>query len=182
VNSGEYKVMGLAPYGEPKYVKTIKDRLVEIRDDGSLWMNMEHFTFPQSLTMTGESFGMIFDGPARKPESNLTQREMDLARSIQDITEEVMMKMATFASKETGIEPLHGQRRRPQLRRRARCCETVRSTRSGFSRPQATWHGARRLAEPLAPPRQAAHEPRTSGTRQPASKAVARLQWPSLTA
>ena len=106
VNSGEYKVMGLAPYGEPKYVKTIKDRLVEIRDDGSLWMNMEHFTFPQGLTMTGGSFAAIFDGPARTPESNLTQREMDLARSIQDITEEVMMKMARFASKETGMANL----------------------------------------------------------------------------
>src|SRR5471032_3274996 len=74
VNSGEYKVMGLAPYGEPKYVKTIKDRLLEIRDDGSLWMNMEHFTYPQGLTMTGASFGSIFDGPARQPESKLTQR------------------------------------------------------------------------------------------------------------
>jgi carbamoyltransferase len=106
VNSGEYKVMGLAPYGEPKYVQIIKDRLVEIRDDGSLWMNMEHFTYPQGLTMTGDSFAAIFDGPARAPESKLTQREMDLARSIQDITEEVMMKMAAFASKETGLPNL----------------------------------------------------------------------------
>jgi carbamoyltransferase len=106
VNSGEYKVMGLAPYGEPKYVKTIKDHLLEIRDDGSLWMNMEHFTYPQGLTMTGESFSAIFGGPARLPESRLTQREMDLARSIQDITEEVMMKMASFAQKETGLPNL----------------------------------------------------------------------------
>jgi len=103
VNSGEYKVMGLAPYGEPKYVKAIKDHLLEIRDDGSLWMNMEHFTYPQGLTMTGDSFAAIFDGPPRQPESKLTQREMDLARSIQDITEEVMMKMASFAWKETGL-------------------------------------------------------------------------------
>jgi carbamoyltransferase len=103
VNSGEYKVMGLAPYGEPTYVKTIKDHLVEIRDDGSLWMNMEHFTYPQALTMTGDGFAKIFGGPARQPESKLTQREMDLARSIQDITEEVMMKMASFARKETGL-------------------------------------------------------------------------------
>ena len=106
VNSGEYKVMGLAPYGEPKYVQIIKDRLVEIRDDGSLWMNMEHFTYPQGLTMTGDSFAAIFGGPARAPESKLTQREMDLARSIQDITEEVMMKMAAFAAKETGLSNL----------------------------------------------------------------------------
>jgi carbamoyltransferase len=106
VNSGEYKVMGLAPYGEPKYVQTIKDHLLEIRDDGSLWMNMEYFTYPQGLTMTGERFGTLFDGPAREPEARLTQREMDLARSVQDITEEVMLKMARFAHRETGARDL----------------------------------------------------------------------------
>ncbi|HEV8346623.1 MAG TPA: carbamoyltransferase [Vicinamibacterales bacterium] len=102
VNSGEYKVMGLAPYGEPKYVGVIKDHLVDIRDDGSLWMNMEYFAYPQGMTMTGGAFAQLFGGPPRQPESKLTQREMDLARSIQDITEEVMMKMAAFARKETG--------------------------------------------------------------------------------
>ena len=106
VNSGEYKVMGLAPYGEPKYVKTIKDHLVEIRDDGSLWMNMEYFTYPHGLTMTGDAFGTLFGGPARQPEAKLTQREMDLARSVQDITEEVMLKMARFAHRETGMRDL----------------------------------------------------------------------------
>ena len=106
VNSGEYKVMGLAPYGEPKYVQTIKDHLLEIRDDGSLWMNMEYFTYPHGLTMTGERFGTLFDGPAREPEARLTQREMDLARSVQDITEEVMLKMARFAHRETGLPDL----------------------------------------------------------------------------
>ena len=106
VNSGEYKVMGLAPYGEPKYVKTIKDHLVEIRDDGSLWMNMEYFTYPHGLTMTGGAFERLFGGPARQPESKLTQREMDLARSIQDITEEVMLKMTAFAHRETGMRDL----------------------------------------------------------------------------
>jgi carbamoyltransferase len=106
VNSGEYKVMGLAPYGEPKYVNAIKDHLVEIRDDGSLWMNMAYFTYPQGLTMTGSGFAKLFDGPARKPESRLTQREMDLARSIQDITEEVMLKMTAFAHRETGMRDL----------------------------------------------------------------------------
>jgi carbamoyltransferase len=106
VNSGEYKVMGLAPYGEPKYVKTIKDHLVEIRDDGSLWMNMEYFTYPHGLTMTGDAFGALFGGPARQPEAKLTQREMDLARSVQDITEEVMLKMARFAHRETGMPDL----------------------------------------------------------------------------
>ena len=106
VNSGEYKVMGLAPYGEPKYVQLIKDHLVEIRDDGSLWMNMEYFTYPAGLTMTGTALERLLGGPARAPESLLTQREMDLARSIQEITEEVMLKMARFAHRETGLRDL----------------------------------------------------------------------------
>jgi carbamoyltransferase len=106
VNSGEYKVMGLAPYGEPAYVRTIKDHLIEIRDDGSLWMNMEYFAYPAGLTMTGRRFDALFGGPPRMPETPLTQREMDLARSIQDITEEVMLKMAAFAHRETGMRDL----------------------------------------------------------------------------
>src|SRR6266853_6912077 len=106
VNSGEYKVMGLAPYGEPKYVKLIKDHLIEIRDDGSLWMNMEYFTYPSGFTMTGGALERLMGGPARRPESPLTQREMDLARSVQDITEEVMLKMTAFASRETGMRDL----------------------------------------------------------------------------
>ena len=106
VNSGEYKVMGLAPYGEPKYVDLIKKHLVEIRDDGSLWMNQEYFTYAHGLTMTGSKLEALIGGPARKPESLLTQREMDLARSIQEVTEEVMLKMTAFAHKETGMRDL----------------------------------------------------------------------------
>ena len=106
VNSGEYKVMGLAPYGEPRYVKLIKDHLIEIRDDGSLWMNMEYFTYPHALKMTGRALERLIGGPARQPESKLTQREMDLARSIQDITEEVMLKMTAHAHKVTGMRDL----------------------------------------------------------------------------
>ena len=106
VNSGEYKVMGLAPYGEPKYVRAIKDHLLEIGDDGSLWMNMEYFTYPHGLRMTGSGFESLFGGPARQPEAPLTQREMDLARSVQEITEEVMLKMARFARRETGLRDL----------------------------------------------------------------------------
>jgi len=106
VNSGEYKVMGLAPYGEPKYVDLIKKHLVEIRDDGSLWMNQEYFTYAHGLTMTGAKLESLIGGPARQPESLLTQREMDLARSIQEITEEVMLKMCTFAHKESGMRDL----------------------------------------------------------------------------
>jgi carbamoyltransferase len=106
VNSGEYKMMGLAPYGEPKYVTTIKDHLLEIKDDGSVWMNQEYFTYAHGLTMTGRAFERLFGAPAREPETNLTQREMDLARSIQEITEEVMLKMAAFAHRETGMRDL----------------------------------------------------------------------------
>jgi carbamoyltransferase len=106
VNSGEYKVMGLAPYGQPAFVKTIKDHLLEIRDDGSLWMNMEYFMYPHGLTMTGPKFDALLGGPPRAPESKLTQREMDLARSVQDVTEEVMLKMTAFAHRETGLRDL----------------------------------------------------------------------------
>ena len=106
VNSGEYKVMGLAPYGEPTFVKAIKDHVVEIRDDGSLWMNQDYFTYAHGLTMTGSAMERLLGGPARTPEAKLTQREMDLARSIQDITEEVMLKMTAFAHRETGMRDL----------------------------------------------------------------------------
>ena len=106
VNSGEYKVMGLAPYGEPKYVGLIKDNLAEIRDDGSIRMNHEYFSYSQGLRMTNGQFDRLFASPARKPESLISQREMDLARSIQVITEEAMMKMANFVHQETGMKHL----------------------------------------------------------------------------
>ncbi len=106
VNSGEYKVMGLAPYGEPKYVSLIKNKLLEIREDGSLKMNHEYFSYSQGLRMTNRAFDKLFGGPPRKPESAITQREMDLARSIQVITEEVMLKMTRFAHEETGMKKL----------------------------------------------------------------------------
>jgi len=106
VNSGEYKVMGLAPYGEPKYVGLIKDNIAEVRDDGSIRMNHEYFSYSQGLRMTNGQFDRLFEAPARKPESRVTQREMDLARSIQVITEEAMMKMARFVHKETGMKRL----------------------------------------------------------------------------
>lgn len=102
VNSGEYKVMGLAPYGEPKYVDVIFDELIDIKEDGSFKLNMDHFTYPYGLTMTGKSFEKLFGGPARKPESKLTQREMDLAKSVQVVTEEVMMRTAKHIHKLTG--------------------------------------------------------------------------------
>jgi len=106
VNSGEYKVMGLAPYGEPKFVAAIKDILLEIGDDGSLRMNHEYFSYSQGLRMTNRAFDKLVGGPPRKPESPITQREMDLARSIQVITEEVILKMATYARRETQMKYL----------------------------------------------------------------------------
>jgi carbamoyltransferase len=106
VNSGEYKVMGLAPYGEPKYVSLIKEKLIEVREDGSLRMNQDYFGYAQSLRMTNRAFAKLFGDPPRRPESLLTQKHMDLARSIQAITEEVMLNMARFARKETGMKRL----------------------------------------------------------------------------
>lgn len=101
VNSGEYKVMGLAPYGRPRYVEAIRTHLVDLKDDGSLGLNLRYFTYCHALRMTGRRFARLFGGPPRAPESPITQRDMDLARSIQDVTEEAMLKMARFAHRET---------------------------------------------------------------------------------
>ena len=106
VNSGEYKVMGLAPYGDPKYVQTIYDNLIDLKEDGSFTLNQEHFGYLSGLTMTNGSFARLFGGPPREPETKLTQREMDLARSVQDVCEEVMMRMARTAHRETGLDNL----------------------------------------------------------------------------
>lgn len=106
VNSGEYKLMGLAPYGEPKYVDLIKNNLIDIREDGSFHLNMRYFNYCTGLTMTNQRFHALFGGPPRKPESEITQRDMDLARSIQMVTEEVMLKMADHVHKETGLDHL----------------------------------------------------------------------------
>lgn len=102
VNSGEYKVMGLAPYGQPKYVDLILSELIDLKDDGSFKMNMDYFNYCAGLTMTNDRFHRLFGGPPRKPESKLSQREMDLARSIQDVTEEVMLRMVRYIHRQTG--------------------------------------------------------------------------------
>lgn len=102
VNSGEYKLMGLAPYGEPKYVDLIKDHLIDIKEDGSFALDMSYFNYCTGLTMTNERFDTLFGAPPRKPEGRLTQREMDLAASIQAITEEVVIKLAKDIRKSTG--------------------------------------------------------------------------------
>lgn len=106
VNSGEYKVMGLAPYGEPKYVKLIYDNLIDVKEDGSFKLNMDYFDYCTGLTMTNEKFHKLFGGKPRKPESKLTQREMDIAASIQVVTEEIILKMVRHIKKETNMKYL----------------------------------------------------------------------------
>ena len=106
VNSGEYKVMGLAPYGEPKYVDLIYKELIDLREDGSFRLNQKYFNYLTGLTMTNGEFDKLIGGPPRQPESKLTQREMDLARSVQEVCEEIMLRMARTAHKKTGAENL----------------------------------------------------------------------------
>ena len=106
VNSGEYKLMGLAPYGEPIYADIIKDKLVSIREDGSFHLDMSYFGYLNDLRMTNDRFGELFGGPARKPETPIGKREMDLARSIQVVTEEIMAKIARYARAVTGKKNL----------------------------------------------------------------------------
>jgi len=106
VNSGEYKLMGLAPYGEPKYVDLILKNLIDLKDDGSFRMDMSYFNYCQGLTMTGPKFDTLFGGPARQAESPLTQREMDIAASIQKVTEEAMLRTARHVHKLTGMKDL----------------------------------------------------------------------------
>lgn len=106
VNSGEYKVMGLAPYGEPKYVKEIYDHLIDVKEDGSFRLDMDYFNYCQGLTMTSEKFHKLFGGAPRKPETQISQKEMDLAASVQVVTEEVMLKLARHAREVTGEKNL----------------------------------------------------------------------------
>lgn len=102
VNSGEFKVMGLAPYGEPKYVQTILDHLIDLKPDGSFRLDQSYFDYCTGLTMTNERFAALFGGPPRRPEQRLTQREMDLAASIQVVTEEAVLRLARSIAAETG--------------------------------------------------------------------------------
>ena len=106
VNSGEYKVMGLAPYGEPKYADRIYDKLIDLKEDGSFWLDQSYFNYGPGLTMTGKKFHDLFGGPPRSPESALTQREMNLAASVQVVVEEIMLRIANHVQKETGQKNL----------------------------------------------------------------------------
>jgi carbamoyltransferase len=106
VNSGEYKLMGLAPYGEPRYVESIREHLIDLKDDGSFRLDLSYFNYCQGLTMTSAKFEQLFGGPRRQPESRITQREMDLAASIQVVTEEIMLRCARHVYRETGLDRL----------------------------------------------------------------------------
>ena len=106
VNSGEYKLMGLAPYGRPIYADKIREHLLDLRDDGSFWLDQTYFNYCQGLTMTGPKFDALFGAPARKPESMLEQRHMDLAASIQNVTEEAVLRMGRMIHRETGMKNL----------------------------------------------------------------------------
>ena len=106
VNSGEYKLMGLAPYGEPKYVQTILDELIDLKEDGSYRLNLRYFAFPWGLRMYSREFERLFDGPARTPESSITRKEIDLARSIQVVTERAVLRMARQAGRISGVRKL----------------------------------------------------------------------------
>jgi carbamoyltransferase len=106
VNSGEYKLMGLAPYGQPRYAERIGRHLIDLKEDGSFRMDMSYFNYCQGLTMTSPKFDALFDGPPRRPESPLTEREMDLAASIQHVTEEIMLRCARHVHRETGLKRL----------------------------------------------------------------------------
>ena len=106
VNSGEYKLMGLAPYGEPVYYDLITKELIDIKEDGSFRLNMAYFTYCHKMTMVGGKFEKLFGGPARKPEGPLTQREMDMAASIQRVCEEVMLRSARHVHRQTGMKNL----------------------------------------------------------------------------
>lgn len=106
VNSGEYKVMGLAPYGEPKYANLIMDNLLDVKPDGSFRLDMKYFNYCAGLTMTNDKFHALFGAPPRKPEERLTQRDMDLAASIQKVAEEVVLRLTRAIAEETGEENL----------------------------------------------------------------------------
>lgn len=106
INDGEYKLMGLAPYGVPRYEKLVRDELVDVKADGSLFLNMRYFDYCAGVRMTSKHFSRLFGGPPRAPEAPLTQREMDLAASIQAVTEEVVLRSARHVRRETGLERL----------------------------------------------------------------------------
>ena len=174
VNSGEYKLMGLAPYGEPVYADLIRERLCRIFDDGSLWLDMDYFNYCQGLTMTSEKFHRLFGGEPRHPESRITKREMDLAASIQEVCEEVMVKLAAHARQLTGCRNLClAGGVALNCVANGKSCASASSTTCGSSPRPAT--PAARWA-PRSSPISSCWK--TSGFRSPATASTARCSAP----
>ena len=151
VNSGEYKLMGLAPYGEPRYADTIRENCIDLREDGSFRMDMRYFDFLCGLTMTNRRFDELFGGPAREPECEITRREMDLARSIQVVTEEIVLRWRATPHR----SPASATRAWPAASRSTAsptvgCCARGRSSGSGSS-PRRSRSPGRIKKAPLSP-------------------------------
>ncbi len=123
VNSGEYKLMGLSPYGQPRFKDVILERLIDLKDDGSFRMDMSYFNYCEGLTMTGPKVNDLLEGPPRRPESALTEREIDIAASIQAVTEEIVLRMARHVSRTTGMRHLVLAGGGAQLCRQRPSCE-----------------------------------------------------------
>jgi carbamoyltransferase len=151
VNSGEYKVMGLAPYGEPKYVDLIYKHLVDLREDGSFTLEPEVLQLSRAAHDDERRLRRAVRRPAARPETNLTQKEMDLARSVQVVTEEIMLRMARRCTRRRAREPLPRGRRRAQLRRQRRLLREGRSSTLDPARRRRRRRRARRRAARLAP-------------------------------
>ena len=166
--------MGLAPYGEPRYAQTIRDHLIDVKDDGSFRLDMRYFNYCTGLTMTNDAFHRLFGGEPRAPESHLTQRDMDLAASIQAVTEDVVLKLARGAAASDGTaQPVPRRRRRAQLRRQRQAPARAHLRRhlaaaGGGRRRRSDRRGARRL------PPAARGEPRTRPVRRRDARGVSR--------
>ncbi len=142
VNSAEYKVMGLAPYGKPVHFERIMREMVQLNDDGSFRLNMKYFAYDYGLVMTSPAFDEFFGGPPRKPEAWMNEREFDIAASVQKVCEEIVLRMVRHIHKETGLaEPVHGRRSRAQLRR-----QRARRARDAHEEPLRAARRRRRRA------------------------------------
>jgi carbamoyltransferase len=148
VNSGEYKLMGLAPYGAPIYAEVISKQLIDVKPDGSFWLNMDYFNYCHGLTMTGQRFHALFGGPPRDPETIIEQRHMDLAASIQAVTEEIVLRMSRDIHSQTAMKYL--VLAATQLR--ARACLWLAMSEPAFAHSRQASRMARPAGlEPAAP-------------------------------
>lgn len=172
INSGEYKLMGLAPYGEPKYAALIREHLLDLKPDGSFWLNLDYFNFLHGWTMTNENFHRLFEGPPRRPEAPIEQRHMDVAASIQIVTEEAMLRLARHARALTGQTQLclaggvalncvaNGRILREQIFDHLWIQPAAGDAGGAVGAAFAAWHNHRAAVAPVEPARTAARSPR----------------------